>query len=193
MTLRRMSRGVAFALLSFLLVACTRPAFFSPTPPPTFDPVNADPTQVAQLDPARCYFFAWGVGAPFDSYGGPDLADQETTGIMVGVEPYEIVARSEDRYQLDMGAEGQVWVNRHLGTIQGHCADVTFVQTRPKPPENICTLRFNYPEDVEVYADPRGGPVINMMPWGEYIEVIATVSGSSRAYKVRLPDATRRA
>lgn len=181
-------RWTVFGLLLPCLIACTRPALFSRTPP-TFDPVNADPTQVAQLDPSKCYFFAWGIGTPFHSYSGPDMADQETTLIMVDVEPYEIAAKSEDRYQLDMGDDGLVWVNQLHGIAQGNCADIPLVRTRPEPPENICTIRYNLPEDNPVYDEP-GGTVIATMPWGEYIEVIAAVSGSSPGYKVRLGDGT---
>ncbi len=188
-TLARWFRGAAFVLLLPLLIACTQPAFFSRSPQPTFDPINADPTRVAQLDAGQCYFFAWGIGAPVHSYYEPDMADQEPTGVLVDVEPYEITAKSEDRYQLDMGAEGLVWVNQLHGTAQGNCADIPVVQTRPEPPEHICTIRYNLPQDNALYNEP-GGSVIGTMPWGAYIEVIAVVSGNSWGYKLRLDDGT---
>jgi hypothetical protein len=172
------------ALLLQVLATCSGQSLTttSPTPAPTFEPINADPTQIAQLDPGKCYFFGWGIGAPFNSYTSPDLADVESTGIVIDVSPYEIVAKSEDRYQVDSGDGGPVWVNQKWGIAQGNCTPVPFVRTRPDPPASICTLRLNAPADYDI-VDAMGNR-IGLFPWGEYVEITAVGQG----YKVRLPD-----
>jgi hypothetical protein len=174
-------------ILLLCLTACTHNTATKSTAQPPFEPVNADPTLVARLDPTRCYFFGFGIGAPFQTYIGPDLADQTTTGLLVDAdELYEIVAESEDRYQIDAGDDGLVWVNRRYGMSQGGCADLPIVSTRPDPPVGVCTVRYHYPQEFDVFAEPGGGEVIGVMPWGEYVEIIGTVSGQSLGFKVRL-------
>jgi hypothetical protein len=182
-----MPRYLVVTLLFLAACSYSPPTMLAPTP--TFDPVNADPTQVAQLDSARCYFFGYGIGAPFVSYTSPDLADQSTTGINVDVAPYEIVAQSEDRYQIDSGERVLVWINKHWGTSQGHCSDLPFEPTRPEPPDGICTLRYNVADEFPLYATP-GGEMIGLMPWGEYLEITARFEGTTSGYKLRLSDGT---